>query len=164
MADSGSNALPVTRGRPSASGVQLQATTLLDKCMSGNLAGVQAILGNEGLYVNLEEKMSNGWTALQVATHYKHLEVARLLVENGAKLDVTGGPGAKSLLYIAVEGGRVVEAREASSIARPRAMQGAGEEIGCPFHHSSMPDQAQTSMEYRHYIALYKISMMKLLG
>ncbi|OAA69912.1 Ankyrin repeat-containing domain protein [Akanthomyces lecanii RCEF 1005] len=49
--------------------------------------------------------MENGLTALQVAAHYKHLDIAQLLVENGAKLDVNDGLDGKTPLRIAVEAG-----------------------------------------------------------
>ncbi|KAJ3494803.1 hypothetical protein NLG97_g3838 [Lecanicillium saksenae] len=89
--------------QPFSPGSQRPVTRLLEACLAGDAAAVQITLTTEGSNANLEAELDNGWTALQAAMHYQHLDIVRLLIEHGAKLDVTGGPQGTSPLHIAVE-------------------------------------------------------------
>lgn len=92
-------------------GPQRPGTRLLEQCLDGDATAVRATLTAEGGHANLEAELDNGWTALQAAAHYRLLDIVRLLIEHGAKLDVTGGPQGKSPLHIALEGGDTELAR-----------------------------------------------------
>lgn len=92
-------------------GSQRPVTKLLEECLAGDAAAVRATLATDSTNVNLEAVLDNGWTALQVACHHQYVDIARLLVQNGAKLDVTGGVQGMSPLHIAVTDGNAELAR-----------------------------------------------------
>ncbi|KAJ6783465.1 hypothetical protein PWT90_08178 [Aphanocladium album] len=90
---------------------QRPVTKLLEECLAGDATAVRATLTAADGHVNIEAELGNGWTALQVATRYQYFDIVRLLIEHGAKLDVTGGPQGTSPLYMAVAVGNIEIAR-----------------------------------------------------
>lgn len=70
-------------------------TPFLEAVKAGDAAKVTAILAEDSALVNARD--AQGVMAVQVALYYRHPEIARLLVERGADLDLFAACAAGSL-------------------------------------------------------------------
>ena len=70
-------------------------TNIFDAVQSNDLEQLKAFLKNH----NIDQVDKNGRTALIYASKKGHIEIAKLLIENRAKLDITDNKGCSALFY-----------------------------------------------------------------
>jgi len=84
-----------------------------------------AILQSLGAGDDPDARDRYGQTALMLASHAGHLEVVRLLVAHGARMDITGKYGLSALM-LAVVGGHEEVARALALAGADRSLRGTG--------------------------------------
>ena len=85
---------------PLASGQEKEGAMLLDAFRAGDLAQVRLVAGK----ADLEARDRQGRTALLLATHANHVEIARALIEAGADVNAKDGMKDTPFLYAGAEG------------------------------------------------------------
>jgi ankyrin repeat protein len=85
---------------PIASGQERDGAMLLDAVRAGDLAQVRLVVGK----TELEARDRQGRTALLLATHANHVEIARALIEAGADVNAKDGMKDTPFLYAGAEG------------------------------------------------------------
>ena len=85
---------------PLASGQEKEGAMLLDAFRAGDLAQVRLVAGK----ADLEARDRQGRTALLLATHANHVEIARALIEAGADVNAKDGIKDTPFLYAGAEG------------------------------------------------------------
>ena len=85
---------------PLASGQEKEGAMLLDAVRAGDLAQVRLVAGK----ADLEARDRQGRTALLLATHANHVEIARALIEAGADVNAKDGMKDTPFLYAGAEG------------------------------------------------------------
>jgi uncharacterized protein len=67
---------------------RVDTMNLHQAAMDGNLTVVEELLKNEDININT---LSEGWSPLHLAAHFGHIEIVRLLLEQGADVQVKSG-------------------------------------------------------------------------
>lgn len=82
-----------------AARVLAQAAEQLHKaCREGDIKAARTLLAQTGRGI-LEARTAEGWTPLILACHGQHVELAQLLLEQGADPNATGAKGTTVLMY-----------------------------------------------------------------